>query len=421
MAAAQPKSLAEDLVDASRVVARVIAGESLNAVRARGPLRPAVLDLVYGTLRDYGRGDLLIEALAERRVPDLGLRALLLVSLRGLHTEREAHTVVSQSVEAAARLRLTMAKGFVNAVLRNYLRKRDALEAQVTASVVGRYCHPHWWVDRLRIQYPEEWSDILDAGNQHPPMTLRVNLRRTSVAGYLGKLAARQIDARQIGPVAIRLATPLPIEDVPGFADGMVSVQDAGAQLAAPLLAPLSGQRVLDACAAPGGKTAHLLELADVDLTALDVDAVRLERARGSLARLGLEANVAHGDATEPAQWAGGRTFQRILLDAPCTASGVARRYPDVKWLRREPDIERFATLQRTLLSALWQVLEPGGRLLYATCSVFGEENGAVVDWFLGQQPGAARTEVPELGSGQLLPDVEHDGFFYALLDKAPG
>jgi 16S rRNA (cytosine967-C5)-methyltransferase len=421
MAAAQSKSLAEDLADASRVVARVIAGESLNAVRARGPLRPAVLDLVYGTLRDYGRGDLLIDALAERRVPDSALRALLLVSLRGLRTERAAHTVVSQSVEAAARLRLAMAKGFVNAVLRNYLRKREALEAQVTASVVGRYCHPQWWVDRLRIQYPEAWADVLDAGNRHPPMTLRVNVRRTSVTRYLDELAARHIDARQIGPAAIRLATPVPIEDVPGFADGTVSVQDAGAQLAALLLAPVSGQRVLDACAAPGGKTAHLLELADVDLTALDADAVRLERVRASLARLGLEASVLHGDATEPARWAGGHTFQRILLDAPCTASGVARRYPDVKWLRREPDIEGFATQQRKLLSALWQVLEPGGKLLYATCSVFGEENGAVVDWFLGQQPGAMRSAVPELGSGQLLPDEEHDGFFYALLEKARG
>jgi 16S rRNA (cytosine967-C5)-methyltransferase len=421
MAAAQPTSLAEDLADASRIVTRVIAGESLNAVRARGPLRPAVLDLVYGTLRDYGRGDLLIEALAERRVPEPGVRALLLVSLRGLRTERAPHVVVSQSVEAAGRLRLAMAKGFVNAVLRNYLRKRAALEGQVMASDVGRYCHPQWWVDRLRTQYPDRWAEALHAGNQHPPMTLRVNARRTTVAGYLDMLGARQIEAQQVGPVAVRLATPLPIEDIPGFVDGLVSVQDAGAQLAALLLAPASGQRVLDACAAPGGKAAHLLESADVDLTALDVDAARLERVRGSLARLGLEANVVHGDATEPAQWSGGRTFQRILLDAPCTASGVARRYPDVKWLRREPDVERFAVLQRRLLTALWQVLEPNGKLLYATCSVFGEENGAVVEWFLGQQPDAARGAAPEPAGGQLLPDGEHDGFYYALLEKAHG
>jgi 16S rRNA (cytosine967-C5)-methyltransferase len=421
MAAAQPKSLAEDLADASRVVARVAAGESLNAVRTQGSLRPAVLDLVYGTLRDYGRGDLLIEALAARRVPDPGLRALLLVSLRGLRTERAAYAVVSQSVEAAGRLRLAMAKGFVNAVLRNYLRRREVLEAQVDTSDIGRYCHPQWWVDRLRNQYPDRWAEILDAGNQHPPMTLRVNVRRTSLRRYLEALAARQIEARQVGPVAVRLGTPLPVEDLPGFADGAVSVQDAGAQLAAPLLAPVSGQRVLDACAAPGGKSAHLLELADVELTALDIDGARLERVRTSLARLGLGANVVHGDATKPADWAGGRTFQRILLDAPCTASGVVRRYPDIKWLRREADIERFAALQRELLAALWQVLEPGGRLLYATCSVFGEENGAVVDWFLGRQPGAVRSAVPALGGGQLLPDAEHDGFYYALLEKAHG
>lgn len=420
MAAAQPKSLAEDLADASRVIARVIGGESLNAVRERGPLRPAVLDLVYGALRDYGRGDLLIEALAERRPPDPDLRALLLVSLRGLRTERGPHVVVSQSVEAAERLRLAAAKGFVNAILRNYLRKREALDARVAATDVGRYCHPQWWVDRLREQYPDDWLRALDAGNQHPPMTLRVNVRRTSVSKYLDALAARHIDGRQVGPVAVRLSTPRPIDDVPGFADGTVSVQDAGAQLAAPLLAPLPGQRVLDACAAPGGKSAHLLEFADVELTALDVDSVRLERVRTSLARLGLEATVLLGDAAEPDQWANGRTFHSILLDAPCTASGVARRYPDVKWLRREEDIERFAALQRKLLAALWRVLEPGGKLLYATCSVFGEENGGVVEWFLGHQTDAVHVALAGLAAGQLLPDDDHDGFFYALLEKAP-
>lgn len=418
MAAAQSKSLAEDLADASRVVARVAAGESLNAVRARGPLRPAVLDLVYGSLRDFGRGDLLIDALTNRAGPDPVVRALLLVSLRGLRAGRAEHVLVSQAVEAAERLRVGAAKGFINAVLRNYLRKREALEAQIATSAVGRFCHPQWWVDRVRTQYPEDWERALDAGNQHPPMTLRVNVRRTSAAEYLHMLALRHIDARQVGPVAIRLGSPLPVEEIPGFADGTVSVQDAGAQLAAPLLAAASGQRVLDACAAPGGKAAHILESADVDLVALDNDPSRLDRVRSTFARLGLAASVQQGDAAEPAQWVNGRTFHRILLDAPCTASGVARRYPDVKWLRREQDIAGFATLQRELLSALWQVLEPGGKLLYVTCSVFGEENGAVVDWFLEQRSDAVRVAIPGCDGGQLLPDAEHDGFFYALLER---
>jgi len=418
MAADQPKSLAEDLADASRVVARVAAGESLNSVRAKRPLRPAVLDLVYGCLRDYGRGDLLIDALTSRGAPEPVVRALLLVSLRGLRAGRAEHVLVSQAVEAVTRLRVDAAKGYVNAVLRNYLRRRETLEAQIAASPVGRYCHPQWWVDRVRIQYPHEWEHALDAGNQHPPMTLRVNVRRTSVADYLDALAVRHIDARQVGPVAIRLGSPLPIEQIPGFADGTVSVQDAGAQLAAPLLAAASGQRVLDACAAPGGKAAHVLESADVDLVALDNDPARLDRVRTTLARLGLTANVLQGDAAEPAQWANGRTFHRILLDAPCTASGVARRYPDVKWLRREPDVVGFATFQRKLISALWQLLEPGGKLLYVTCSVFGEENDAVVKWFLEERSDAARIAIPGLDGGQLLPNEEHDGFFYALLER---
>jgi len=420
MVASPSKSLAEDLADASRVVARVAAGESLNALRARGALRPAVLDLVYGTLRDFGRGDLLIDALTERTQPEPIVRALLLVSLRGLRAGRVEHVLVSQAVEAAGRLRVGSAKSFVNAVLRNYLRRRDALEARVASTDVGRFCHAQWWVDRLRDEYPEDWERVLDAGNRHPPMTLRVNVRRTGVAEYLALLVEKHIDACQIGPAAIRLDKALPVEEVPGFADGIVSVQDAGAQFAAALLGASDGQRVLDACAAPGGKAAHILELADVDLTAIDVDPVRLDRVRATLARLGLAADVSQGDAAEPAEWAAGRRFHRILLDAPCSASGVVRRYPDVKWLRREQDVAGFAALQRRLLIALWRVLEPGGKLLYATCSVFERENGAVVNWFLEQQSDAMRIAIPEIAGGQLLPEGEHDGFYYALLEKRP-
>jgi 16S rRNA (cytosine967-C5)-methyltransferase len=418
--AAHSHSLAEDLADASRLIARVAGGESLAALRATVPLRPAVLELVYGTLRDYAVGDLLVEALAHRPPPDALVRALLAVALRALRSGRPAHAVVSQAVDAAVRLRVTSAKGMVNAVLRSYLRDSAALEARVSQCDEGRYRHPQWWIDRIRADYPGTWERILAAGNAHPPMTLRVNARRTSVADYRAMLAAEGIEARQVGPCAVQLGAPRPVHAVPGFDAGLVSVQDAGAQLAAPLLDVASGQRVLDACAAPGGKSAHLLELAAVDLTAVDADEQRLDRVRATLARLGLTARVTAGDAAEPASWWDGRLFQRILLDAPCTASGVVRRYPDIKWLRRAEDVASFAKSQARLLDALWRLLEPGGKLLYATCSVFHAENGAVVAGFLERQADASRLAAPGLADDQLLPDAEHDGFYYALLQKNP-
>lgn len=418
--AAHPHSLAEDLADASRLIARVAAGESLAALRAAAPLRPAVVELVYGTLRDYALGDLLVAALAHRAPPDPRVRALLAAALRALRTGRPAHAVVSEAVNAAARLRVASAKGLVNAVLRNYLRRSTELEALAATTDEGRYRHPQWWIERLRADHPGDWERILAAGNAHPPMTLRVNARRLAVADYLAMLVAEGIAARQVGPQAVRLHLPRPVEAVPGFDAGLVSVQDAGAQLAAPLLDLAPGQRVLDACAAPGGKAAHIAELASVDLTALDDDAQRLERLRATFTRLGLAARATLGDATTPDAWWDGRPFQRILLDAPCTASGVARRYPDIKWLRRAEDSAAFSTLQARLLAALWRLLEPDGKLLYATCSVFDEENGAVVDRFLAQRADAVRIALPGLEGGQLLPDADHDGFYYALLQKRP-
>lgn len=413
-------SLAEDLADASRLIARVAAGESLAALRAAAPLRPAVLELVYGTLRDYGVGDALVAALAHRLPRDPHVRALLITSLRALRAGRAQHAVVSEAVNAVARLRIASAKGLVNAVLRGYLRDRAALDARAAATDEGRYRHPQWWIDRVRAQYPGAWERVLEAGNTHPPMTLRVNLRRTGVAEYVALLAAEGIEARQVGAQAVRLVTPLPVDAVPGFDAGLVSVQDAGAQLAAPLLDLAPGQRVLDACAAPGGKAAHLAELAALELTALDIDEARLRRVGAALARLGLAARVLAGDALTPEAWWDGRPFERILLDAPCTASGVARRYPDVKWLRRAADVARFATLQAQLLATMWRLLEPGGKLLYATCSVFHEENDAVVGEFLARRADAVRLAVPVLDGGRLLPDAEHDGFYYALLQKSP-
>ena len=414
--------LSHTLAAASRVVARVLGGASLTAVLdedARGASRPAVQDLAYGTLRDYGAPEAMLAMLARKPIPDRAVRALLLCALHALRHERRApHTVVDEAVTACAELGHAAARGFVNALLRNFLRRREALEAEARGSEAACFGYPAWWIARVRRAHPEAWEAALAAGNTRPAMTLRVNRRKLSVAAYLAKLAALGIDARRVGVVAVRLSQPRGVDALPGFAEGEVSVQDAGAQLAAPLLDVRSGMRVLDACAAPGGKSVHLLELADLDLLALDHDAERAPRIGATLERVGLAAQVRVADAGDPNRWWDGKPFDRVLLDVPCSASGVVRRHPDIKWLRREADLDGFAREQSRLLAALWQLLVPGGKLLYATCSVFPEENGAVIDAFLARRDDARRLLPPGLGDGQLLPDDEHDGFFYALLEK---
>jgi 16S rRNA (cytosine967-C5)-methyltransferase len=273
--------------------------------------------------------------------------------------------------------------------------------------------HPRWWLARLRRAYRDDWNSIVAAGNAQPPMTLRINARCTTVADYLSRLEAAGLSARPAGRCGLVLQKPVPVDALPGFFDGLVSVQDAGAQRAAELLAPQPGARVLDACAAPGGKTAHLLETADLDLVALDIDAGRTRRIEENLQRLGLHAEVKVADCIDIQRWWDGRPFDAILADVPCSASGVVRRHPDIKRLRRESDIRRFAHTQAEILDVLWSVLKPGGTLLYATCSVFPEENSAQIDAFLVRQPGAVR-----LSEEQLLPQEDHDGFYYALLRK---
>jgi 16S rRNA (cytosine967-C5)-methyltransferase len=418
--------LADTLAAASRVVARVIGGRSLgtaladdDAERAGARTHPAVMDAVYGTLRDYGAPDAIIAALARKRRPDPEVRALLLCALHALRRGRRAeHVVVDQAVAACGRLGHGRAGGFVNAALRGYLRDRAALERDAARTDVGRFGYPQWWIDRVRAAYPDAWQSVLATGNGHPPLTLRINRRRASLAGVLAKLGEAGIGARQVGEWAIRVDKPRPVEAIPGFAEGEVSVQDAGAQLAAALLAPRDGTRVLDACAAPGGKTGHLAELADTSLTALDRDPVRLGAVNANLARLGLHADVRRADAADLASWWDGRAFERVLLDVPCSASGVVRRHPDIKWLRRAADLREFACAQAQLLDALWQVLAPGGKLLYATCSVFPEENQTVVAAFRERRGDVRRVDLPGLAGGELLPDDDRDGFFYALLEK---
>lgn len=419
---------------ASAVISNVLAGRSLDAELAAlwrrhrvlaAQQRAEIQNSCFGTLRFLGRIDALLQALLDKPLHDEKLRSLLRVALYQLEYTRAApHAVVDHAVRACEQLHLAAAKGLANAVLRNFLRRRAPLLAEAQRTDPGRYSHPQWWVDKLRSQYPEQYAAILEANNLHPPMTLRVNRRRATVEEYLAVLATNGIAAQQIGSSAVRLGKPVPVEHIPGFSEGVVSVQDAAAQLAAPLLAPGAGMRVLDACAAPGGKTAHILELADVDLVALDNDSTRLDRVRANLSRLKLSARLVCGDASEPDAWWDGTPFDRILADVPCSASGVVRRHPDIKWLRRATDIAQFAQRQQGILDALWRALASGGKLLYATCSVFHEENQLQVTRFLERHSDAQPLIPPGAGThlqqaaGQILPDEQHDGFFYALLQK---
>jgi 16S rRNA (cytosine967-C5)-methyltransferase len=414
--------LAPALAEAARAVAGVAAGRSLAQAmerRAEGAAGGALTDLCYGTLRRYGRVRSIVRALSHKGVADPRLEALLWCALYALDSGRYSdYTVDDQAVRAAALLELWPARGYVNGLLRSYLRQREALNRRIASDPQALHQHPLWWIEALERAYPDTWREIAAAGNTHPPMCLRVNRRRTNVDAYAARLEASGIAALRAGPSALLLHKPLPVTAVPGFDEGEVSVQDAGAQRAAEYLDLAPGQRVLDACAAPGGKSAHILETAGVELVALDADATRAARIGAGLARLGLVAQVQVADCTALDAWWDGRAFDRVLADVPCTGSGVARRHPDLKWLRRAADVPAFARRQAGILDALWRVLAAGGKLLYVTCSVFPEENSAVVDAFCSRTPQARRREPPGGVPAQLLPGAGHDGFYFALVEK---
>ena len=406
---------------AARAIAAVQGGKSLTeallALNSELPAaRSAAQDVAYGVLRRYGWGTFILARLLEKPLTHPETHALLLAALYRLETRPEAtHTVVDQAVAAAGELAGGVFKGLVNGVLRNFLRQRESLLTAVAADDQAAQQHPAWWLTRLRRTYPQDWSRIVAAGNRQPPMSLRVNQRRLTPAEYAARLEVAGHPALLLGQSGLQLLKPAPVDALPGFFDGLVSVQDAGAQRAAELLDPAAGAYVLDACAAPGGKTAHLLERTDLDLLALDIDTARTRRIEENLQRLGLNATIRAADCSAVDQWWDGRLFDAILADVPCSASGVVRRHPDIKWLRREGDIRRFAQMQTAILDALWPLLKPGGKLLYATCSVFPEENSAQIDAFLVRQPRAECLQIE-----QLLPQEEHDGFYYALLRKTP-
>ncbi|MFZ6724949.1 16S rRNA (cytosine(967)-C(5))-methyltransferase RsmB [Undibacterium sp. MH2W] len=431
----KPDSLAFSLIGAAQAVAYVLEGTALpqallkvfSQTNALPQARGAIQDISYRTMRQVGRVDALLKAMTNKTPEPALLYGLLccaltlLVSNEGESAPYEEFVVVDQAVTAATSSpHMVFAKGMVNAVLRRFLREKDELLKLVMKQPAAVWNYPQWWVDQTKAAYPQEWQAILTAGNHAPPLTLRVNQRKTSTAAYLELLASEQIAASQIGPFAIRLAKPIPVTQIPGFEAGMVSVQDAAAQLAAPLLDVQAGMRVLDACAAPGGKTCHLLELADLELVALEIDHARIQRINENLDRLQLSASVKQGDATRSGWW-DNKPFDRILADVPCTASGVVRRHPDSRWLRRKTDTAQLAALSSRILDNLWRMLAPGGKMLMVTCSIWPQESEKQAQAFV-EKHGAIRLDAP----GQLLPTManssdahnEHDGLFYALFQK---
>ena len=402
-------------------------------------LRPGVQALAFHALRWLGRAEALRQQLAKRPPPPEA-DALLCVALALACSEEDApytaHTLVDQTVEAAKRSDATLHQAsFINGCLRRFLREQGELMALTEKSPQAVWNHPQWWIDRVRKDHPAQWQEILRANNSRAPLILRINERKTTQAQYVQALLAMDIGAFPVGEYGVVLTEARAVSALPGFADGHFSVQDAAAQLAAPLLLnelrPAGGDaarlNILDACAAPGGKTAHLLELADCEVTALDIDARRCERIAQNLQRLGLQAHIVVGDASRPKDWWDGRLYDGILLDAPCTASGIVRRHPDVRWLRRPTDIAQLASIQAKLLDTLWPLLKPGGRMVYCTCSVFRAEGEQQVQTFVAHHTDALLMPspghlLPQSGaSDAVFPDNllrEHDGFYYALLEK---
>lgn len=396
--------------------------------RDRGLLQ----ELCYGTLRYHFRLKPLLQQQMSKplKAKESDLESLLLVGLyQLLYLRTPGHAAVSETVSAVQELKKGWAKGLVNGVLRNCQRNLDKLQTAVDAHYSSQYAHPDWLIERLQQAWPEQWQAILEANNQHPPMTLRINAQHFTPEAYQQQLLKQQINAtlHPHSPTAVTLEKPQDVAQLPGFADGWLSVQDSAAQLAAQLLNAQKGDRVLDACAAPGGKSCHILEQQPQlkTLVAIDCDASRLTRIEENLQRLKLKATLHCADASDPSSWWDGEQFECILLDAPCSATGVIRRHPDIKLLRKESDIDELVALQQRILEALWPLLKVGGRLLYATCSVLPDENSDQLSRFLANHPAAKeQTITAEWGQPctvgrQILPgEAGMDGFYYACLEK---
>jgi 16S rRNA (cytosine967-C5)-methyltransferase len=428
-----PAGLAYALVRAVEVVEHVMQSgrsltEALTLVPVHDEARGRVQDIAYTSMRQWGRARWLQNTLTGGRQLepvelDYLLTAGLCLAIDADRQRYDPHVLVDQTVTAAgSQYRTRPGKNLLNACLRRFYRERDTLLAQLAAKPAVDSGFPAWWVDRLQAQLPAQWREVTDHANTQPPLVLRVNRRKTSVGAFVTACQQAGLVARSIGDDAVWLPEPVPVYRIPGFAQGHASVQDLAAQRAATLLAPQDGMRVLDACCAPGGKTGHLLELADIELLALDSDEDRLVRVKENLQRLGLlgsKVSLLAADATKPDLWWDGREFDAILADVPCSASGVVRRHPDIRWLRRPEDVANMSQLQLKILDGLWSLLRPGGTLLIVTCSIFEEEGDALLQRFLSRHPDVETLSAP----GLVLPLCQedgpgHDGFFYARLRK---
>ncbi|OOE57197.1 16S rRNA (cytosine(967)-C(5))-methyltransferase [Salinivibrio sp. ML323] len=418
---------------AARVLYHVVdQGQSLSqqlplAQKQIAPRDAALLqEMCYGTLRWLPRLEHIVQTLMDKPLKGKQrvFHHLLLVGLYQISYMRiPAHAAVAETVNATKPLKRPQLRGLINAILRNYQRDKDALDQASQAHEAGLYCHPSWLLKRLQAAYPSNWQDIVAANHQKAPMWLRVNRQYHSRESYHAELQQAGIGASTHPDAmdALKLDAPCDVSRLPGFDQGWVSVQDAAAQLAVDYLQPASAEHILDCCAAPGGKTCHILEhQPDAIVTAIDADENRLSRIKDNLSRLGLNAEVKHADARKPSAWHQGPTFDRILLDAPCSATGVIRRHPDIKWLRRDSDIHALVTLQAEILDAMWQQLAPGGTLVYATCSVLPDENREQIRAFLAREPSAIlRTGTQTQPGRQILPgEDDMDGFYYACLEK---
>jgi len=422
---------------AARLLEQLNRGRSLSALFAGGMNGVAAVDaalvkeLCFGVARWWPQLEAISEKLLKRplKSKDADIQALILLGLyQLLHMRVAPHAALAETVEASRVLKKPWASGLVNAVLRRFQRERDALLDQINRKPEARYAYPEWLLQRLKQAWPDHWESVVTDSIQRPPMSLRVNLNRISRQAYMETLERAGIEADPIPWVdsGVVLRNAVTIDGLPGFDAGLVSVQDGGAQLAAGLLNPIAGDTVLDTCAAPGGKSGHLLEWAEgVALTALDIDPQRNERVRENLSRLSLTAEVCQGDATRPSgDWAAKR-FDRILLDVPCTATGVIRRHPDIKLLRRAADIAPLVETQRQILQAIWPLLKPGGMLLYATCSLLPEENHQQVAAFIDVQTDARERVIDSswghacrIGRQTFPGENSMDGFYYACLEK---
>ncbi|MFQ3368217.1 MAG: 16S rRNA (cytosine967-C5)-methyltransferase [Methylophilaceae bacterium] len=384
---------------------------------------PQIKDMTYGAIRDLGKSNFYINKLVKNKIENLCIESLLHIVLFQInHARSNDFTLVNQAVDAAKKIDHKKSS-FINAVLRNFLRNKDNLQKQLNENESATYSYPKWWIEKVKKQYPKNWREILNIGNQRPPLALRINLKKLGMKNYSNTLDKQGIDHSLVSDECLIIKKPLDVKKIPGFLDGKVSVQDMGAQLAAHIIDLEKNQKVLDACSAPGGKACHMLELKEIQLTAVESDEQRILKINDNIKRQGFKAMVLNKKINKHNEWWDKQYFDRILLDVPCSASGIVRRHVDIKWLRRINDFQNFADDQLLLLKSSWPMLKEGGKLLYVTCSIFEEENREVIEKFKQNVDDISEIDIKFPSNithikNQVLPSDNHDGLFYALLQK---